>query len=268
MVLAAVLLAGCSALGLAYQQLPTLSYWWLDDYFDFNSAQSAQVRNGLDSVAQWHKDTQLEPYANLLDHASTLATTRFSAQQACDWLGDATKQATALVDQVAPLAAPIMASLSPAQLAHYQAYIAERNAEWRKEQLETSTQERLDFRLERSLKQLKRFYDNVTPDQEAGVMQVLTNSDYQAEQAFERRQANQQRVYQWLQSVSGAPASTHQQHAKALQTLWATSMQWPAQRQLKWCQQLVDFHGLMTPTQHQTASDTLASYARDLRSLR
>ena len=52
---AALLLSGCGLLSLAYNQLPNLSYWWLDDYFDFNTAQSTQVRNGLDALALWHK---------------------------------------------------------------------------------------------------------------------------------------------------------------------------------------------------------------------
>lgn len=268
MLFAALVLVGCSAMGLAYQQLPNLSYWWLDDYFDFNSAQSAQVRNGLDSVAQWHQQTQLEPYAQLLDRASALATTRFTAQQACLWLNDATQRAGDIATQVAPLAVPIMASLGPKQLVHYQAYIDKRNAKWRDEQLDATPQERLEFRLERSIKQLNRFYGSLSSAQKASVAQVLAASSYQPEQGFERRLANQARVYAWLQNVSGAQADSYAQHAQALQALWATSMQWPAPRQLQWCQQLVDFHTIMTPAQRQTASDTLAAYARDLRSLK
>ncbi|UFS55630.1 DUF6279 family lipoprotein [Comamonadaceae bacterium M7527] len=268
MLFAALLLAGCSAIGLAYQQLPNLSYWWLDDYFDFNSAQSAQVRNGLDRVAQWHQQTQPELYAQLLDQASAMATTNFTAQQACQWLSDATQRANDIAAQVAPLAVPIMASLEPRQLAHYQAYIDQRNAQWRDEQLDGTPQDRLNFRLERSVKQLKRFYGSVTSEQEANVAQLLAASDYQPEQGFERRLANQARVYAWLQDVSGAQADSHAQHAQALQTLWATSMQWPAARQLRWCQQLVDIHNIMTPAQQQTARDTLAAYARDLRDLK
>ena len=33
-------LAGCSAVRLAYHQAPELAYWVLDDYADFNGAQS------------------------------------------------------------------------------------------------------------------------------------------------------------------------------------------------------------------------------------
>lgn len=266
--LAVLLLTGCGAIGLAYQQLPNLSYWWLDDYFDFNSAQSAQVRNGLDSVAQWHQQTQLEPYAQLLDRASAMATTSFTAQQACVWLNDATQRASDIATQVAPLAVPIMASLGPNQLAHYQAHIDERNAKWRDEQLDATPQERLAFRLERSVKQLNRFYGSVSSEQETGIAQILAANSYQPEQSFQRRLTNQARAYAWLQNVSGAHPDSYAQHAQALQTLWATSMQWPTQLQLRWCQQLVDFHNIMTPAQRQTASETLAAYARDLRSLK
>jgi hypothetical protein len=38
--LAFLALQGCSAIKLGYQQLPTLSYWWLDSAISFNSEQS------------------------------------------------------------------------------------------------------------------------------------------------------------------------------------------------------------------------------------
>jgi hypothetical protein len=50
LIIAAVLLpglAGCSAIKLAYNQAPDLTYWWLDGYFDFNGQQSPKVRDEL-----------------------------------------------------------------------------------------------------------------------------------------------------------------------------------------------------------------------------
>ena len=38
--LLAALLGACSAVRLAYNNLPTVSYWWLDGYVDFDGAQS------------------------------------------------------------------------------------------------------------------------------------------------------------------------------------------------------------------------------------
>ena len=268
MLLASLLLAGCGALGLAYSQLPTLSYWWLDDYFDFNSTQSAQVRNGLDAVAVWHKQTELEPYGVLLDQASALAASSFTPAQACRWVDSATQRADAFVAQAAPLAVPAMATLTPVQLEHYNAYIAERNAKWQDEQLTGAPQERLAFRLERSLKQLERFYGNLTTAQERLVEQRLSSSSYEASEAFDRRLANQAKLLDWLKRVRGAGPDSFDGYAQELRGVWRDSMQWPQAKRLQWCQQVVDFHTIMTPAQRQTASETLAAYARDFRALR
>ena len=43
----ALALAGCSAIKLAYNNLPEVSYWWLDRYVDFTEGQSQQVREEL-----------------------------------------------------------------------------------------------------------------------------------------------------------------------------------------------------------------------------
>ncbi|MFM8901356.1 MAG: hypothetical protein ACKOF9_15630 [Burkholderiales bacterium] len=45
-----VLLAACSAARLGYGQGPTLAYWWLDGYVDFNEAQSLRVREDLINI--------------------------------------------------------------------------------------------------------------------------------------------------------------------------------------------------------------------------
>ena len=40
-------LVGCSAVKLAYNNLPEFGYWWLDSYVDFNGAQSPRVKEQL-----------------------------------------------------------------------------------------------------------------------------------------------------------------------------------------------------------------------------
>ena len=57
--LACVGLVACSGLKLAYDNLPTLSYWWLDDYFDISQPQSAPLKTGLADLRQWHITTEL-----------------------------------------------------------------------------------------------------------------------------------------------------------------------------------------------------------------
>jgi hypothetical protein len=48
-------LQGCSAIKLGYQQLPTLSYWWLDSTVSFSSAQTPAAKEAVDKLYQWHR---------------------------------------------------------------------------------------------------------------------------------------------------------------------------------------------------------------------
>ena len=50
--LAAAVLAACSAVKLAYNNLPELSYWWLDGYLDFDGAQTPRVRDELTELRE------------------------------------------------------------------------------------------------------------------------------------------------------------------------------------------------------------------------
>jgi dihydrodipicolinate synthase/N-acetylneuraminate lyase len=43
----AAALGACSAVKLAYNNLPELSYWWLDAYLDFDGTQTPKVRDEL-----------------------------------------------------------------------------------------------------------------------------------------------------------------------------------------------------------------------------
>ena len=59
LLLTALNLSGCSTTRLAYNNAPTLAYWWLDAYFDFDSSQSLRMRNDLQSLQDWHRQEKL-----------------------------------------------------------------------------------------------------------------------------------------------------------------------------------------------------------------
>ena len=62
-----LVLQGCSAIKLGYQQLPTLSYWWLDNTVSFSGNQTPAAKEAIDQLFQWHRREELPGYAALLD---------------------------------------------------------------------------------------------------------------------------------------------------------------------------------------------------------
>ena len=81
--LAAAALAACSTLKLAYNNLPELSYWWLDGYLDFGGAQTPRVRDDLAELLAWHRRHELPRLVELLRGAQALAPENITPQQAC-----------------------------------------------------------------------------------------------------------------------------------------------------------------------------------------
>ena len=70
----ALSLGACSAIKLGYNQLPDISYWWLDGYVDVREPQVTRLRDEIARLHAWHRQTELPRYASLLDNLALLAT--------------------------------------------------------------------------------------------------------------------------------------------------------------------------------------------------
>ncbi|MFY9438470.1 MAG: DUF6279 family lipoprotein, partial [Burkholderiaceae bacterium] len=163
--LACVGLVACSGLKLAYDNLPTLSYWWLDDYFDISQPQSAPLKTGLANLHQWHITTELPQITPLLGEIAEQLSQPITAQQVCAW-GVATEpHVYAVTDAAAVMAAPLLTRLSPKQLAHFDAAVKDKNDEWRDDWLNAKPEKLSERRLERTVDNLERFYGDLSNEQ-------------------------------------------------------------------------------------------------------
>eukprot|EP01036_Dinobryon_divergens_P049146 gene49146-65873_t len=83
LVLAGLLLAGCSTVKLAYNQAPQLLSWQLNRYLDLTQPQAERVRDELADLHRWHRDTLLPEHAGLLQKLRHQLPAPMSAEQAC-----------------------------------------------------------------------------------------------------------------------------------------------------------------------------------------
>lgn len=142
LLLAALLLAGCSSINLAYNESPRLAAWWIDRYLDLDRAQSRQLDVALRELLAWHRRHELPALITWLQHADAALDGGVSEAE----LNSLEEELTASVERTllraAPLARPLLASLRPAQWQHLQARQARRLAEWREEQAEPGARAR------------------------------------------------------------------------------------------------------------------------------
>lgn len=109
-------LGGCSALRLSYNNAPTLLYWWLDGYADFDKSQGAQTRADLSKLVDWHRKEELPRIADLLESAQSMASGNVTSPQVCELYEKTMARMDALSERVLPSAAAIVPTLTQAQL--------------------------------------------------------------------------------------------------------------------------------------------------------
>lgn len=271
----ACLLAGCSSVRLAYNNVPTFGTWWLDRYLDFDDAQSAQLREELAGLQQWHRSTQLPELAGLLQRAQVLAAQQhIEPAQACVLVDEVQQQLEALGTHSEPRAAQLARSLSPAQLQHLEARYVRTNADFREEWLDIDPAQMRAKRYDKMLERAEHFYGRLDPDQRDLLRREVQASSYDPARQQTERLRRQQDTLQTLRPLVGAQASVEQAES-ALHGLFVRYRQSPqpqyrayAQRLLtEGCAGFAALHATTTQAQRDSAVQRLQSYERDFRAL-
>ncbi len=275
---ALTLLQACSAVKLAYNNVPELGYWWLDGYADLNEAQSLKVRGELARLHQWHRTVELPRVAELLQKIQQLATLDATPEQVCGLFADARNRFDALASQAEPPAVTIAMGLSAAQLTHIETKFAKTNAEWRDEWSTGNPSERQAKRLKTAVERSEQFYGSLDERQLAVLRNAITRSDFDPQRSYTERLRRQQDLLQTLRQINSASNGSAVNMYQATTALRAylersTHSPNPAYRAysdkaiLDSCKTFAQLHNSTTPEQRERAMRRLAAYERDAREL-
>lgn len=273
-VLTLLVLQGCSAIKLGYQQLPTLSYWWLDSTVSFSGNQSVAAKEAIDRLYQWHRRDELAVYGELLQRIGQLSNGPVQSEQVCSLAADVQARLDVLMRQAVAQAAPVALALGPRQLSHMARHWESKNEEWEKEWLQGDAAARLERRVEKAVNRFNSFYGDLTPAQVSLVRAQLAQSPWTAEWGRRDRQRRQQDLLSTLQRIAQSGMSNAQ--AEAL--LWGVWQRWlqptdPAQRAVlqslsqRACENLAQLHNTTTPEQRVRVARRLRAYERDIQDL-
>ncbi len=272
--LAFVALTGCSAVRFGYNQAPELLYWWLDGYADFDDVQTPKVRDALAEWFQWHRRTQLPDYAALLARAQVEVLADTTPARACAWWADVRQRGDIAFERAAPLAADLVATLTPAQIQHIERRQAKSNDEFRDEYLSPDPKERLARTVKRSIERAENIYGRLDEAQRDKVAAAMVASPFDAELWLAERRRRQGDAIDVLRLIATDPAA-RDQAVPALRA-WAQRLErspLPAYR--RYSEQLTQFNCSLTATLHnstsaaqrQTAAAKLKGWETDLRVL-
>lgn len=268
-----VLLAGCSAVQTGYNNAPTLLYWWLDGYIDFNDAQARPVRESLDALHAWHRRQELPAYAEWLGRLQQRAGGTVTPEEVCTQLAQVRLHLQRLGEQGADGLARLAPSLQPEQLRHLARQFEKHNQKWREEWLDGSPDELLERRLERTVGRYEDFYGSLSEAQKTLLRQRITASSFDARLAWAERLRRQRDTLQVLQEHRNGERPAHvKAEMLALVQRNLTPPETTAREQFErmlqeGCQSIAALHNSASPAQRRRLGEKLQVYESAFRAL-
>jgi hypothetical protein len=267
-------LQGCSAIKLGYQQLPTLSFWWLDSALSFNDIQTDRAKEALANVYRWHRGQELATYSDLLLHVSELSQNNLQASQVCSVWGEVQNLMDRSVRVAVVQATPVVQLLGPRQLSHLARHLDKKNEDWDKQWLQGNANERLERRVDKTLERYRSFYGDLNPAQIALVKTQISQSAWTPEWGRQERLRREQDLLSVLRQSSQGRANASQTETNLLafwQRAWTPAQEsdraMAAQMAKQACDNLAQLHNTTTAEQRQRAARRMRAYELDLRDL-
>jgi hypothetical protein len=203
-----ILLTGCSATRLAYNQLDWLIVWYLNGFFTLNEAQETQLHESVTRNLEWHRTTQLPKYAVFcreLDQemAGTLSSEILQRRY---------ERMTGLWDefllQALPDVSAFFLSLDQAQIDEFIENLEENNEELWEEFAGESADERLERREKQAIKGIQRAVGRLTGEQKELVRAYMANMHDVSVEWMEGRKAWQSDFHTLILNRLPEPAFT------------------------------------------------------------
>lgn len=267
-------LAACSALKLAYNNLPEVGYWWLDSYVDFDNAQTPQVREELRQLQAWHRRDELPKVAALLQQARSLAPADLTPAQVCALFDAAQSRLLAVAERAGTAGAALALSLNEAQLDHLARKYERINADYRKEWLDRRPDQQRDRRYEQFLDRSEDFYGRLDTGQRDFLRQQVERSAFDPREVDSERRQRQQEVLSLLgrfqaekPSPAAAQAALHAYTVRIAEPPPGPSRDRRQALRHESCASIAALHNQTSAAQREQAARRLQRYESDLRDL-
>lgn len=270
----ALMLGGCGAVRLAYNNAPDLTYWWLDGFLDLDSPQSVRLRNDLQALQTWHRKDELPAVAEMLKNLQAASPAPVAADQVCQLSRYLEDRLNAVLDRAAPTAITLAPSLTNAQLDHLARAWDKRNTEWREEWLDGSPQERITRRMKSAIDRIEGFYGRLTDSQKALLRSQLESSPFDPAIQYKEVLRRQKDALQTLRSLKAGPASDIHVQAeiralleRSRQSPDPAFVQYTERIRAHFCESTAELHNSSSPVQRTKLQQTLQGYEADVRAL-
>ena len=266
----ALLLQGCSAVKLAYNQVPHLAYWQLNRYLGLSDMQTERVREELGELHQWHRDTMLPRHAELLQTVQQQLPGAVSPDQACRTYDAVRTQIDRVILQAEPKLVWLATQLTDSQIRNLQKKQADSNAEWKKEWVDITPEQLRERRFKLLQSRAEGFYGALDEPQKAALRAVIAQSSFEPQRHYAERLRRQQDLVQVLQKIAEDRGNTDRARSllrgylDRFNTSPDAGYQHYAQALVKEnCEGFSRVHNTMTSAQRAKAVQSVKGYEQD-----
>jgi hypothetical protein len=271
---ALVLLAGCSAVRLVYNQGQTFAYWWLDGYFDFDFEQGNRAREALSDWFRWHRATQLPDYAALLAQAQRQVQQDITPAEVCRWYDEMRRRLETAYAQGVPALADLLRTLKPEQVRNVEKRYHKADADFRSDYLQATRIEQLEAANKRTVSRAEMVYGRLDDAQRKLIADGIAASPFDARRWLAERQARQREIVDTLRALQGMRADPARTEA-ALRVFAAHAVLSPRPAYREYQQKLTEYncalvarlHNTTTAEQRRHGSERLKGWEDDMRAL-
>jgi len=225
---ALLVLAGCSATQMVYDNGATLLRWRATSYLDVHGQQAKDLDRRIENFLAWHRAKALPQYAELAKSCARRVE-RGLTRADLEWGYDAFRaQLDEGLRAAAREIAPMMDRLTPEQIAHLEQRIKEDNEKFAEEQLDGDEAARRARRMERNVKRMEEWFGTLTAAQRAAVRRysesapltgVLRAEDRRRRQAalltILRTRTAERRLADWAASWDQGRSAEYEQASRA-----------------------------------------------------
>lgn len=265
---------GCSVVQMVYNRAESLAYWWLDDKLHFSSSQADQVHASLSSWLAWHRQTQLPVYAVFLARSQLEARQPVTPALVCQRRAELEGMVRLALDAAVPHLSRVALTLSPDQLAAYEAYMDKRNRAYQDKYLPAKPVDRDEAAARFVVQWAEFFYGALRDEQQASLARDVKAMPVDAQVLYDLRLNLQQRfmgLTRQLTEQLASPVQAERSWRAHIQEAFEPSQPAMRSRYARWyeagCSAAAALHNSSLPPQREHLAALFQRWEEDARKL-
>lgn len=210
MLVAVLVLSGCTVARFGYEMLPWYASWQLDRHLSLDSAQRSLASERIDAIHAWHRQTQMPRYAALVENGIRRLDGPIAAADIAAWRAQMFALWQEPAERIAPDLADLALTLRPAQIDRLERRLADSTAELRRKYLEGAPAERLEGRIERWQERMQWLLGDITAAQKTELRRLASEQPSDEAAWLEERQSRNERLVRLLRRIEREKPSREQ----------------------------------------------------------